>query len=234
MLKEWFKPSNLPYFALCVSVVALIVSMANVAAGLANFVLSRVRLLKVREIQHSLRHDAKGHVHHFSVDLLSYGAAIFDLQVTLTIFVRPSKKTVADGTVGTTTIELQAVGQLPNPLNAGKGAKFVATRKAEADEHDTQFIKRMGECLKAARLRDVYVHITCSEGRVTLKRVRDRRTHWMIDGFLGHPRGIKPYWWGSVIATWKANRLIRESKKWQGQVPSLNQRSGKNKGPQAA
>jgi len=173
MLKEWFSPSHLPYFALGISIIALIVSMVNVAAGLANFVLSRFRLLKVREIQNSYRQDANGNAHHFSVDLLSYGAAIFDLQVKLTIFVRPSKKSVADETVGTTTIELQAVGQLPNPLNAGKGAKFVATRKADADADDTQFVKRMGECLRAARLKDVYVHITCSEGRVTLKKVRD-------------------------------------------------------------
>ena len=120
----WLDPKNLPYVALSISIIALLFTILNASLGVLGFVLGRFRLLKVTEVNTVTGVDRLGKFHSVEVDLLSYGASIFDLAVTIEIFVHPNAKTVADRTVGTTSIHLQPVGELPNPLNSGRGVRF--------------------------------------------------------------------------------------------------------------
>ena len=218
----WLDPNNIPYIALTIAVVALCFTMLNASVGIVNFVLSRFCLLRVREVHTTTSRDGISELHSLEVDLLSYGASIFDLSVVVEIVVRPNAQTTAGGTAGRTRLHLEPIGDLPNPLNAGRGVRFRKLwRPDPSDLQTTRSIERLRAAFVAAGLKDVCIRVTRSEGRVTLKRIRGHHAMQQIDLFLGSPRGIGFTRWQRMIGYFKNRRLEREQRKW-GSLPSMN------------
>src|SRR5271167_1230780 len=72
----FFADFSTGHISITLAVIALVVSCINAVTGITNFVLNRVRLLKVRDIRaYSLQDGSR----HFEVDILSYGAGVWDL-----------------------------------------------------------------------------------------------------------------------------------------------------------
>lgn len=219
---------SLSTIALVISIVALLLTFINACTGIITFVLNRVRLLKVRKVDSGFVHDEKGESYYLDVDLLSYGAAIFDLKVKVVIFVEPSRQTIEDHICGTTSMELSPIGVLPNPLNAGKGVRFHARRPIKCMDHNQPFYERAGRALVAAKARNICILITCSDERKILRRLRNRHTLRSIDQYLGSPRKVGWYWWETVISKIRHRRILREAKRFEGAVPSVSTREGKS------
>lgn len=200
-------PELIPQIAIGVSITALLVTIVNAVVGIVNFRLSRFHLVAVDDFTSSyVDAGPKGRFHQLKLKLFSYGAPIFDLKVKLRIWVEPSADSVLDGTCGEYTLEFGAVGELPNPMNPGKGVLFSVERYEGKDA--------MEDCIrrfKAARLKDVSIDLTCSDGRKVLKRLRNRDTHRKIDDFLGGPRNVGWPLVSTWFATWRLNRQLRRN-----------------------
>ncbi len=209
---------NLQFFAVGVSIMAL-------AWSITSFAFSRRRRLRVCKVQSFFSRNAAGAHRILEVDLLSYGTAIFDIAVEVFIFVAPSKQTIKDGTAGEFTLMLSPEGELPNPLSAGKGVRFSLNRSDPMEERDENCYRPVINAFKIAKSRNIYIRVTCSEGRKTLKRIRGRRIMRHIDQYLGDPRNVGWRWWENILSTLHHRKILRESKKYGGAVPSMNKRS---------
>jgi hypothetical protein len=216
---------SLPIVALWTSIVALVFTVINVIVSISNFVLTRVRLLQIRKISSGAEGNAGGNYLTLELDVLSWGAAIFDLKAELVVFVRKPEQSNDELIAGTTRIQLRTVDPLPNPLLAGNGVRFKLMRSSSAVQPGTfDVYLHAAKAMKVANLRDVCIEIRCSGDRKILKRLRCHSTVRKIDEFLGKPRGVRWGLWEKIAARWRNRKIIREAKKHEASIPSMTTR----------
>jgi hypothetical protein len=174
---------NTVILSITISVFALLVTLVNAATGIANFVLSRVRLLAVREIEcgTTQRANVAQSSRHFTVDVISYGAAIWDMEVQVEIKIPDTRRNIATGSSGTIILGLKPRGDYTNPLNAGQGMIW------EMWSHEMlipEFRDHLYKCLPDVPHRNISLCIYCSQKRKLLRRIRHPLFHWRLDDFL--------------------------------------------------
>lgn len=204
--------------------IALVVSIINALTGISNFVLSRFRLIRVRQIRSYFGSgvtDPKGSKY-FEVDLLSYGAAVWDLSVEVVVTVPLKKKFMKRGFHRTYVFELPQVGGKTNPLNAGQAARFCLKRPQGAQTINgvnlgaTGFGQQFEEIAAEIPRQNICLNIYsgCNEEtRTRLRRVRSWKFHWALNNYCGGVFKIRFPWLRGILANSALRRSIRKSKK---------------------
>ena len=193
--------------AIVISVIALCVTVVNASAAIANFMLSRFRLLKVREITC---------VHHnpvnappdaiLSVDVLSFGAAIWDVEAWVEILVPETPASKDNKTAGWYKFQLlPANGQYLNPLNSGQGMVFILRRSSLVAEID--LISQLKPALPGLPRANISLCIYCGGQRKLLKRIRSSVFRWRLDDLFGGHMNAKLSWWRNHLANHQLRRL---------------------------
>lgn len=187
------------------AVLALCTSLISATAGSLNFILSRFRLLGIREISASLNdHVIHGMTWEFSVDVASYGAPIHDVNVFLRFEVPRTKGTVEKGISGTYRMRLDPLGERRDPLSSGQGQTFIMTasvgRDAKRDPNSWDL-----RSFLAASPRDISLLVYCDGGRKLLRQIRSPYLHWRLDCYYANAKGLRCPWWQE----WRSNREIK-------------------------
>ncbi|MGD0767871.1 MAG: hypothetical protein ABSB42_06710 [Tepidisphaeraceae bacterium] len=221
------------------AIIALIVSIVNAVTGISNFVLSRFRLIKVRQIRAYASVDVENPrgAEYFEVDVLSYGAAVWDISVEVNITVPLKKKFAKPGFMGAYTLELGVAGEKPNPLNGGQGVTF-QMKRARGNQQlrdfcmGTDFGPYFDEIAPAIPRRNICLCVYSGREKKTrklLKRIRSRRFHWAIDCHMRGVFKVRPSWWrrtwGKVGIWWTR----RQSGKFQNWMKAAGAKDPDNK-----
>jgi hypothetical protein len=193
-----------------ISIIALLVTTVNACTGISNFVLSRFRLLRVREIASGYTHRGKPAMptRHFTVDVLSYGAAIWDVEAQIEIFVPATKRNLAKGFSGTLILGLKPVGKYINPLNSGQGMIFEMWSN-EMFGPDPSLKALLDDLIPHVPHKNFSLCVYCSEKRRLLRRVRHGMFRWQLDQFLGGLMKAKLPHYMKLYLNWKHRETIR-------------------------
>jgi len=201
------------------TIIALIVSISG-------FVLSRFRLIKVRQIRAYGRigvSDPQGS-EYFEVSVLSFGAPVWDISAEVTITVPLKKKFMSPGFTRTYTLELGPTEENTNPLNSGQGITFQMKhpqgrqRVGGVDRGVGGFGVYFDEIAPAIPRRNICLCVYSGRGEKTrklLKRIRSRHFHWELDCYLGHVFKVQPSWWRRILVRTEIWWMRRQSQKFQ-------------------
>jgi hypothetical protein len=197
---------------LTISLLALCLTAVNAAVGICNFVLSRCRLIKVREIAAFYERNAAGADMHFTVDVLSYGASVWDVEVWIEMQFPLTPENVQAEALGRYSMQLVPISEYLNPLQAGQGILFeIRQSKLRGNGSETSPIdRRYMEALRTLPHRNVSLCIYSSGKRKQLRRIRSTRFHWKLDQFLNGVMGAKPSIVDRVHAWFEIRRIRRE------------------------
>lgn len=194
--------------SITISIFALFVTIINAIVGIANFVLGRFRLLAVREVVCSefplakLKQSSRC----FTVDVVSYGASIWDMEVQIELVIPDTKRNIAKGFTGTIILGLKPRGNYTNPLNAGQGTIW------EMWSHEMltpEFQDQVYKCLPLIPYENITLCIYCNQKRKQLRRIRSSLFHWQLDSFLEKKMNVKlPRYLYQYLA-WKNRHILR-------------------------
>lgn len=171
------------------AICALVVSTISACTAIANFILTRVRLPKVRFIKSAFSVSAanlNGRTE-MTVDVLNSGASIWDLQVTIEIWVPPWEASEPRQAMGY-SIVLPPVGEQINPLNSGQAQEFLLTDDFFIHHHAGQRIDsrdRYVKILKKLPAKYVSLCIWSNDKRMLLKRIKSRHVRFQCYSFFG-------------------------------------------------
>lgn len=182
------------------SIFALVASTVSASAGASNFTLSRFRFVKVREITSYSSASQRT----FTVDVLSYGAAVSDMTVSVEMFVPPTPETTKERIAGWFEMELKPDGKVQNPLNAGQAQRF----KLDSDNYKgetPELREHVRKILAAVPKRNVALNVYCNSKRTRLVQVKSPMFLWRLDYFLEGQLAARCPWW----QTWRAKREIK-------------------------
>jgi hypothetical protein len=183
--------------ATTLAVIALAVTTVNASVAITNFLLTRIRLPRLRYVGCSyvnVGRSSQGE-HTLTVDILNYGAAIWEMEVWIEIFVPLWAKNVDKNVAGIHRIQLHPVGKQINPLNGGQAMEFNLTtthlnRHALPGKPSNRDF--YGSLLGRLSRRYMSLCIYSNGKRVLLRRVRSRRLHWELDFFFGAKMKLSP------------------------------------------
>jgi hypothetical protein len=191
-----------------ISVIALLVTVVNATAGIANFLLSRVRLLGIQAIAclTTLRGNPPRPARQFVVDVVSYGAAIWDLEALIEFTVPDTPGNARRGIVGTSVIGLKPLGPYTNPLNAGQGMTWqMWSDEILVGDFRDQILKRLPHVPR----KNISLCIYCSQRRKRLRRIRHPLFHWQLDTFFERKMKVKLTHFLNKYLSWKHRHILR-------------------------
>jgi hypothetical protein len=203
---------------------ALVLTIVNAAVVLLQYIRTATRRVKIRYIQASSQfsiYDAQAGRPDgdtiFEVDVLSVGAAIWDMKVRTEAFLPAVFENGKPPRAGTHwNLSLSPVKEI-NPLNSGQAMKFII-RRSDLARHkvgtETNYYQRTAEEIKKAPLRYMSLAVYGAGGRDLLKRVRGRKIQWAMQSFFQVRIGAKPSL-GGALNTWL---LKFPHGKWGGRI----------------
>jgi hypothetical protein len=193
--------------SITVAVIALMVSIVNASAGIANFILSRFRLLGVREIECVIVHegDPPTMTRHFTIDVVGYGAQIWDMEAQVEIVIPDTKRNVERGLSGKIVVGLKPLGSYTNPVNAGQG---VTWHMWSQEMLQPDFWKQIQKALPHVPHRNISLCIYCSQQRRLLRRIRHPLFHWKLDTFFEGKMKVKLPHYLNLYLKWKNRRVL--------------------------
>lgn len=199
---------NTAILSITISVIALIVSILNATTGISNFILSRFRLLGVRQLEcwGTQRGNPPKYTHRFVVDMVSYGAAIWDIEAQIEIMVPVTDGNIRRGFAGRFILGLKPVGKYINPLNAGQGMEFEMWADEMLEPH---FRDQIYKFLPYVPYRNISLCIYCNQKRKLLRRIRHPFFHWKLDQFLDGKMKVKMPHYLIKYLDWKHRGVLK-------------------------
>ncbi len=171
---------GLPYIALAVSIVALLVTFINASIGIINFILIRFRIVSV-----DVGAVFSGGESFLWVDVTSLGATVHDLEVEIRIFVpRRFERTLLGRERLCLGNQLWGLEELrrPDPLAAGQSAIFEIELSPFEEEG---YADTMRKIVPQLERKNVMLEVFCDGRRKKLRCISSEHFLFQFETFLG-------------------------------------------------
>jgi hypothetical protein len=178
-----------------VSTIALLVTILNACAGIANVLLSRRRLVRVRlksrEFGGALPHGNRL----ITVDVTSLGAAIHDIEACLHIDATGALVKDGPSIRPKSEFSLTPVFNAPSPLYPGQSQMYdLSLRDFDNEEKSENLRRAINNVLPQLKVNAVSIRIYCDGKRTLLKQLSSRKLKADIERFFSpHGPVITPH-----------------------------------------
>lgn len=172
---------------LTIACIALTVATTNAAFSIFNICMSRFRFIAVQEIQtvSGASVDSPFPYRAFSIDLVSYGASVWDTKVVVEIELPTTAPFLERTLVGRIDLVFTPA-RMMNPFNAGQSMRFELRESAKPNEpmHILKMCPKFDEVASQIPSRNISLRIYCNDGSKLLKTIKSSELRWSLDGFM--------------------------------------------------